>query len=245
MSRYSREYFSDQAPGSLCSAREVLKLAFEVLPHNSVVDVGCGIGAWLAVAKDLGASRVLGIDGDYLDRSQLMIEEFMAADLSAGIEVTGKFDLAISLEVAEHLPVQSAESFVRFITSLAPTVIFSAAIPLQGGVHHVNEQWPNYWAVLFRKHAFHCYDSLRLRIWTNDAIEPWYRQNLLVYSSVLIPAWSNFRVEVPLPLVHPLFMRPEVEIRSIPRLAVSAVRREIRHYRRRRKAIHTSSRKSR
>lgn len=234
MSSYTADWFRGHSQGAFSSAREVLPLAFKVLPHDLVVDVGCGLGMWLSAATRLGASRVVGIDGDYVDRSQLAIQDFRAADLTLPLDIEEKFDLALSLEVAEHLPAASAEQFVTTITSLAPTVIFSAAVPMQGGNHHINEQWPGYWSALFRKRGFHCYDSLRRAIWMNEAIEAWYRQNILVYSAVPIPAWETSRVDDPLPLVHPAYMRDappsfgfKTAVRSLPRLALTAIRGRI------------------
>jgi hypothetical protein len=61
------------------------------------------------------------------------------------------FDLAICLEVAEHLPPEAAEGFIDSLTRLAPVVLFSAAITFQVGNQHLNGQWPDYWATLFRR----------------------------------------------------------------------------------------------
>jgi hypothetical protein len=88
----------------------------------------------------------------------------------------------VSVEVAEHLPADCAATFVATLTSLAPAVLFSAAIPFQGGTHHVNEQWPDYWAGLFKQRDYEVVDCLRDRIWDNDSVEWWYAQNLLLFA---------------------------------------------------------------
>ena len=93
-----------------------------------------------------------------------------------------QFELAVSLEVAEHLPAESAEGFVASLVRRVPVVMFSAAIPGQGGVDHVNEQWPDYWARLFAKHEFVPVDYVRPRIWNSDDVAHWYAQNTLVYA---------------------------------------------------------------
>jgi SAM-dependent methyltransferase len=124
----------------------VVPTVLRLVQPEPVVDVGCGDGAWLSVFRELGVNHRFGLDGDYVDRRLLQIpqDQFSATDLSLPFRLPCTFDLAVSLEVAEHLPPQSAEDFVDSLTRLAPVVLFSAAIPLQGGTHHLNEQWPDY-----------------------------------------------------------------------------------------------------
>ena len=166
-----------------------MPLVLELHPARSVVDMGCGDGTWLAVFRKRGVADILGIDGEYVGRDVLQIPEecYRAVDLTKPAELGRTFDLAVSLEVAEHLPASCQVSFVASLTRLAQVVLFSAAIPLQGGNHHVNEQWPDVWAKLFLEHGFHPVDSIRKQVWANDAVDWWYAQNILlfVHSSVL------------------------------------------------------------
>ena len=83
--------------------------------------------------------------------------------------------------MAEHLSEASADGFVASLVRLAPVVLFSAAIPHQGGTGHINEQWPDYWVAKFAGHDFAVVDCLRRRLWNNAKILPWYRQNMLVF----------------------------------------------------------------
>jgi SAM-dependent methyltransferase len=165
------------------SAEEIVPLVLKLIPARTVVDVGCGEGAWLSVFRKNGVLDVLGVDGDYVHRDTLQIpqEQFQAADLSKPLQVGRKFDLAVSLEVAEHLPPECAATFVESLTRLAPVILFSAAIPFQGGNHHVNEQWPDKWAGLFQEHGYRVVDCIRKRVWQNDAVEYWYAQNALLF----------------------------------------------------------------
>ena len=75
-------------------------------------------------------------------RSRLLTDpaKFTAVDLRDSFAIGRTFDLAISLEVAEHPPEEFAEPLVERLVTAAPFVLFSAAIPEQGGIHHVNEQ---------------------------------------------------------------------------------------------------------
>jgi hypothetical protein len=155
----------------------------KMIPCNSVVDVGCGVATWLRVFEEHGVSDVTGFDGEYVDPNLIEINatNFYAMDLSSPPEWGRTFDLAVSLEVAEHLPAGAADKFVSFLASLAPSVLFSAAIPGQGGRNHVNEQWPDYWVKRFQKHGFVVLDVIREAIWNNENVEPWYAQNTFLF----------------------------------------------------------------
>jgi len=209
---YTKSFYEEHRGGALRSAEVIVPLVLALLPARSVVDVGCGEGQWLAAFKKFGVSEVLGLDGDHVDRDLLQIprDRFRPADLSRPFEVERVFDLAISLEVAEHLPTDCASEFVQCLTRLAPLVLFSAAIPFQGGVHHVNEQWPDKWAELFKGHDYVPVDFLRKRVWKNEAVEWWYAQNMLLFArSDVLERNAALKVEFErtdpdqLSLVHP------------------------------------------
>lgn len=181
---YDSRFFSNQS-GALKSARRILPLVLETTRARSLVDVGSGIGAWAKVAKELGCT-VAALDGDWVPRDQLLVDpsEFVRVDLANPPQDLGRrFDVALSLEVAEHLPPESAERFVRFLTSLAPVIVFSAAVPCQVGTHHVNEQYPAYWARRFEACGFVAFDAIRPRVWYDQEVEFYYRQNAIVYVS--------------------------------------------------------------
>jgi SAM-dependent methyltransferase/predicted O-methyltransferase YrrM len=185
-SHYTRDFYELIGEGTRSSAIEIIPLLLDLLQPilpKSVVDVGCGTGSWLAAFQKLGIADCLGIDGDYVDRTllQIPLNQFQSADLKQPLQLKRKFDLAISLEVAEHLPATCAETFVNSLTQLAPVILFSAAIPFQGGVEHVNEQWPQYWVNYFHTKGFAVVDCLRRKIWNNDKVEPWYAQNIFIF----------------------------------------------------------------
>ncbi len=180
---YTEDFYGALREGSRRSAREIVPLVLELIQPKSVVDVGCGLGSWLSVFKDLGIGECLGIDGDYVntDRLEISQEVFQPFALDAPLRLDRTFDLVVSLEVAEHLPAESARTFIASLTDLGFVVLFSAAIPLQGGTNHVNEQWPGYWAQLFQERDYLAIDCLRKKIWNNENVEPWYAQNILVF----------------------------------------------------------------
>jgi SAM-dependent methyltransferase len=180
---YSPGFYDDQSTGSRRSARETIPLLQRFVHVSSVLDVGCGVGTWLSAFREQGVSDVMGLDGTYVDRARLQIpaEQFVPCDLTAPPELPRKFDLVTSLEVAEHLPAAAADGFVRYLTSFSPAVLFSAAVPGQGGKHHVNEQWPDYWAARFEQHGFTVVDCLRPLLWNNPHVEWWYAQNTFLF----------------------------------------------------------------
>lgn len=218
---YDRAFFEAQRAGSRSSALVVLAEAFARLGVPArVVDVGCGIGAWLRAAAELGAGEIRGIDGDWLAPDALEVDprsvttlDLQAADpaalrRAAGLSGDGApaFDLALCLETAEHLRPEAPGRFVAGLCALSDAVLFSAAVPHQGGFGHVNERWPGFWAALFAEHGLACFDLLRPAIWLRPEVEWWYAQNALLFARG--PAADRLRahgppVAEPLPLVHP------------------------------------------
>lgn len=185
MTQYDSSFFAYVNSGSIVSAKRLLPHVVGQLDISSVVDVGCGQGAWLSVWKELGVSDIVGIDGDYVDRGQLLFPEelFKPHDLSELFAIGRKFDLVQCLEVAEHLPEPSAATLVESLTNHADVVLFSAAPPGQGGDHHVNEQPYDYWRALFERRGFRPYDFVRPLVAGDTDIEPWYRYNVFLYAS--------------------------------------------------------------
>jgi SAM-dependent methyltransferase len=228
-------------PGVRRSAAVIVPILVETLQPTSVVDVGCGTGTWLAAFQAAGVEDILGIDGDYVSRPSLDIPvgTFQAADLDRPLRIDRSFDLALSLEVAEHLAPARAEGFVADLVRLAPVVCFSAAIPFQGGVNHVNERWQEEWASVFAGHGYVPVDLVRRRVWDDTEVEPWYAQNMLVYAAagdglegdhlpmrLVHPALYTFRVSRALDaLEHPPPLGPRQLVREAGRTARALVNR--------------------
>lgn len=209
-SRYPSWFYAEQEAGSLASARLVVPLVLDLVGPTSVLDVGCGLGTWLSVFRDLGVEDVTGIDGDHVDTSRLRIppSDFRAADLTSFSLPPRRFDLTVCLEVAEHLSEGYAPRFVQSLADSSDLILFSAAIPGQGGTHHVNEQWPVYWARIFGASDFVAVDCLRPALWEMRAVEYWYAQNIMFFvkrqALNLYPKLAEFGpCERPMSLVHP------------------------------------------
>ena len=192
------------------SARIILGILFEEFMPASVLDVGCGLGTWLSVAQELGVKDIQGVDGAWLDKTRLRIPERLVQvlDLEKPFDLGRRFDLAICLEVAEHLDGASARGFVSSLVSHSEVLLFSAAIPLQGGHHHVNEQWPDYWRTLFEDCGFEMLDSIRGRIWADNSVHLWLRQNVFLVVKKTPAGHDSIaarftRLAPPLSVVHP------------------------------------------
>ncbi len=220
---YSSEYLERVAASARSSAAVVVPLLMDWISPVSVIDLGCGSGAWLAVFREAGVLDIRGVDGDYVAQDVLEIPEetFTAHDLAQAYTTDRKYDLAISLEVAEHLPEEAAATLVKSLTSLAPVVLFSAAIPHQKGKNHINCHWPTYWANLFAKQDYIVVDTLRYTVWANSRVAWWYRQNAMIYvDRVRLHQWPALRTlqpgspTAPLHLVHPECFEQWVKSRS-------------------------------
>jgi len=186
---YQNDFYKLIEQGVKNSAKVIVPILANQFEPGSVVDIGCGTGEWLAQFKNNGITTVFGIDGPWVENTQLAIapEEFAPMNLTQPLDASElpvkQFDLALCLEVGEHLNASCSELLVRNLTRISSVILFSAAIPGQGGVDHVNEQWQSYWAELFGKHDFTAIDWLRPKIWDHPKVDTWYKQNTLLYIS--------------------------------------------------------------
>lgn len=223
---YQGAFFDYINAGSLASARVVCPLLYGWLRPKSLLDVGSGAGAWCKIWKEQGIAEVLGVDGDYVATDSLLIPEsdFLRRDLSKAFDVGQKFELVTSLEVAEHIQESSSRVFVENLVRHGDCVMFSAAVPGQGGEFHVNEQPLSYWRSLFAEHGYRCFDAVRSAISDQTAVEPWYRYNILLYARgeaiERLPAEvqaAELKDGAPIPDVSPLGWRARnAIIRSLP-----------------------------
>lgn len=182
---------------------EVLRKHFQ---FTSVLDVGCGIGSWLRVLEDdFGVKDYLGVDASSFDSSIFHIEEsqYLQRDLQQLFHIDRRFDLVMCLEVAEHLSEKAADTIVNTLVAHSDVVLFSAAIPGQGGQMHINEQWQSWWQHRFKTAGYLALDLIRPLIWQNSNVWPWYKQNILLYVKDTHPLTKHYKVDKQLDLVHP------------------------------------------
>ena len=204
---YSSDFFTYIDEGSRRAARRFAGLLLGAMPIRSVLDVGAGHGAWAAEWMAAGVADTIAVDGDYVRREQLAVPAaaFHAHDVTTPLDLGRRFDLVQTLEVAEHLPAASADTFLDNLTRHGDVVLFSAAVPHQGGEHHVNEQTPEHWRQRFASRGYDAYDWLRPQLAEARDVMAWYRFNAVLYADAagaarLPPAILDSRVEGPLPL---------------------------------------------
>jgi SAM-dependent methyltransferase len=216
---YGEGFYDAQKPGSSRSAAVMVPEIVKLLEPQSVLDVGCGEGPWLAEFAKTGISECYGIDGPWvnpnrfsLGSSRLIQYDFASAARPFQAKLArDRFDLVITMEFLEHVRSEVAPALIEYLASLSDTIIMSAALPLQGGTDHVNEQWIDYWVDLFQPHGFEPFDFLRPLFWDDSRIEPWYRQNAIGFFRNSLPQKlveaseraASARLRRPLRLVHP------------------------------------------
>ncbi|MFN3270041.1 MAG: class I SAM-dependent methyltransferase, partial [Candidatus Kapaibacteriota bacterium] len=214
--------FYKERTDSLRAARQIVPFIVKLLNPKSVVDVGCGTGEFLSVFIEFGIKDVLGIDGEWVPRSQLRIPEdkFQPMNLEKPIFLGRKFDLVVSLEVAEHLSPNSTPNFIDFLTSLGNIILFSAAIPGQGGLNHINERWQEDWKNLFEERGYVLFDAIRKQFWYNPNVCFWYKQNAFLYINKEIVSQISFDFidnnTFPLNVVH--FELFEKKVKELERI---------------------------
>jgi SAM-dependent methyltransferase len=180
---YDETFYRYIERGAIRSAQVVIPLVVDRLKIKSVLDVGCGVGAWVAEYHKQGIMACLGVDGDYVKESSLLVPpaSFIARDVGHPFDLRRRFDLAQCLEVGEHLETPASKTLVANLVRHSDRVLFSAAVPGQGGENHINEQPYEFWRALFAEHEYVPYDFLRPLLRDAAAVEIWYRHNIMLY----------------------------------------------------------------
>jgi len=232
---YDNSFFDSISTGSSRSAQRLLPLLQQALPIRSVVDVGCGRGAWLAEFMRLGISDAVGVDGSYvsLARLDIPLESYVPRDITQYFQLGRQFALALCLEVGEHVPNARSATLVGNIVAHAPIVLFSAAVPGQGGQDHINEMPLEFWRGLFKARGYLAFDPFRPQIAGARDVEPWYRNNVLLYVrsdavASLPPAMRASAIpdgQKIADMSSPLFRLRKLVLRQLPRPVVSAMAR--------------------
>jgi hypothetical protein len=195
-------YHHDRNAHSLEGATRGLRYFLSHRSFTSLLDVGAGTGNWLYAARREGVQDILGLDGVASGCRPVWVDPTVirTVDLRSPFDLGRRFDAAICLEVAEHLPPEFARTLVGSLCSHSDLIFFSGAAPGQRGEAHLNCQWPSYWQGLFNEFGYVGHDDLRRLMWTDSLIEPWYRQN--VFSAVRDPASAGKEPRI-CSLIHP------------------------------------------
>lgn len=206
------KYIHEESVHNLQAPQQIVPLLMNLFHPTSVIDVGCGVGTFLHEFQSHGVKKIHGIDGVWANKDLLSkyipLECFEEVDLEQPYHSKEKYDLAICLEVVEHLKPETAPVIIESLVNLSDIVVFSAAIPHQGGMNHINEQWPSYWEHLFEKHDYKMLDIIRPTIWNNTNIFVWYKQNMFVVAKKSVVSSLNLNANClsqfpSISLIHP------------------------------------------
>jgi len=138
----------------VASARVIADELQRQLAPRRLVDVGCGCGVYAERFARLGV-EVVAIDGVRAPAAAGFGVEVAIRDLTAPlVDEWGRFDLALCLDVGEHIPKELCDVFLDNLCGLADTLVLSCAPPGQGGDHHVNEQPKRWWIARLAEHGF-------------------------------------------------------------------------------------------
>jgi SAM-dependent methyltransferase len=173
--KYSTTYYHEISQGSISSAKIVMRLLG--METALILDVGCGVGEW-----HNDNPNYYGVDYQVRERELLIPKDhYRECNLDKDLpEIDRKYDLVLCLEVVEHIRPHRAPDLVARLCALSDKVLFSAAIPFQGGVGHINEQWQSWWANLFKNNGFGA--SLKQPdIRGAVGVELWYKNNAILY----------------------------------------------------------------
>lgn len=221
MTQYNKKFYDIQQSLSLQSAKAVLPFVLGMVFQNNcddkkIIDFGCGVGTWLKAAKEEGVPHVKGIDGGAIDDSILLIrkDEFMSADLTADIQLDTRYDMAFSLEVAEHIPEAKADQYINNLCKAADIILFSAAIPGQGGTGHINEQPLSYWVTKFEARGYRLQDCIRRQFWNDERVGTVYRQNAVLFTKGFANDFAGPDGPLIIDYVHPQLYNVMVERNS-------------------------------
>lgn len=200
---YAETFFTDLNFQSDKSARILAKFILKEFSPKTLIDFGCGNGELcFELQQKLGRDNVTGIDTqNALDFGKNNKDiNFIAFDLTSKFEIQEKLDIAVCLEVAEHLDSKYAKMMIGNLVNASNLVIFSAAIPGQGGHQHLNEQEPMYWAKLFWENGFVLKQDPRRKLRKKFRLAPWYKQNILIFGK----AEDGEEFVKPRTIYHPL-----------------------------------------
>ena len=178
------KYIHSETIHNLNAAEEIVPVICDIFNPRSVADVGCGTGTFLKVFKKMHVDDVVGIDGEWVNmellKKNLNETEFIKADLEKGFKLSKRYDVAMCLEVAEHISIEKSDQLVENLCNLSDIIIFSAAVPYQGGQNHINEQWIYFWEKKFNAKGYLITDGLRQVFWEKESVELWYKQNIYI-----------------------------------------------------------------
>jgi len=189
---YTEDYFSSSLdPMWLMDIELISETIYRTLNPKSVIDVGCGVGAYLYYLNKHGV-EIEGIEGSNAAFKALMAPQNVVRKLDlrliSSYKPKRKYDLAMCIEVLEHINPKHADMVLDFLCEASDTILISAASPGQGGRYHMNEQTSEYWISKMKKRGYNLdlstTSEIKKEIAGKIKVVTWIPKNLLIFRRV-------------------------------------------------------------
>jgi len=204
---YSKLYYKKHQDGSYASAYKILKYLTTFITIESIIDFGCGVGTWCSAAQNLSINNIMGVDQNLYDSSYMLIpnKNYLQRDLQKSVSLDMKMDLVISVEVGEHIESRYSHVFINTLCQHGDIILFSAALPYQGGTGHINEKPCSYWRDIFSDLDYIAIDCIRGVFWEDDDVEVWYKNNTILYvrDGLQFDILNKISSSYPIDIIHP------------------------------------------
>ncbi len=188
---YDDEFFGVNQEEGLKFAEWFIPLLRRTFQLNSLIDVGCGTGHYLHACRQSGISDVFGMEGSPFAFKHLLVPDHLVVrhDLRKPFQFDRRWDLALSLEVAEHIDDVDTDNYVRILCNASDVVVITAAPLGQGGTRHVNEHSRSWWTEKFSGAGYRydaaATDKMILGIREAKAqqkfVASWFEPNIMVF----------------------------------------------------------------
>ena len=174
---------------------DVLRLLYK---PAVVADVGCNSGLYLEGFRDAGC-QVMGFDCDD-EALALAAVPVTKIDITSFKPIDFRADMALCLEVLEHIPAEKEDAALLNLCTVSDTIIFSAAVPGQGGDGHINCQPKQHWIDKFEELGFRAAEAeaeyILAQLNGYPGIMGWLRNNLIVFHRQHVPSKFKKRLRL-------------------------------------------------
>ncbi len=184
---YKPKFYASVTLRAQTTAEIVTELISSTFTISSFIDIGCGDGLWSRKMLEKCDNKIKGYAIDLpgvrpKELQQVASDiQFIELNLNSNPYIPERqFDLAFCTEVLEHLEEHAALLLLNSIAANCDLLVFSAAVPGQGGTGHINEHPQEYWDSQLQKRGFRPFDVIRPAIIELE-VPSYYKNNLILY----------------------------------------------------------------
>lgn len=168
-------------------AKHLSEILGEMYSPKNVIDIGCNEGLYL---EGFSGCKVLGIDFDAHSLAKATVP-VIRLDITKPLDLP-RYDLAICLEVLEHIPSEDSDAVLDNICRASDTIVFTAAQPGAGGVGHINCQPKDHWRARFKDRGYEEAtketEYITQHLKEKSGIMGWLLDNLMILRKSGIPS---------------------------------------------------------